>query len=82
MASGRPVVCTDAPHNSMVINKKTGFLIPYGDVNELAEKIIELFSDREMAEKMGLEGRKEAEEKYNWSEIGRKYYQVYKEVVR
>jgi len=80
MASGRPVVCTDAPHNSMVINKKTGFLIPYGDVNELADRIMELFSDREMAEKMGLEGRREAEEKYNWDDIGREYYEVMKEV--
>jgi len=82
MASGRPVVCTDAPHNSMVKDKKMGFLIPYGDINILAEKIMKLFGDRGLAEKMGIEGRKEAEEKYNWDEVGRKYYEVYKEVAR
>jgi len=80
MASGRPVVSTDAPHNSMVIDKKTGFLIPYGDVDMLAEKIMKLFSDRGLAERMGLEGRKEAEEKYNWDEVGRRYYEVYRGV--
>ena len=82
MASGRPVVCTDAPHNTMVVDKKTGFLVPCGDVDVLPEKIMKLFSDRELAEKMGLEGRKEAEEKYNWDEVGRRYYEVYKEVAR
>ncbi|CAD7778490.1 MAG: Glycosyltransferase Gtf1 [Candidatus Methanoperedenaceae archaeon GB50] len=82
MASGRPVICTDAPHNSMVIDKKTGFLIPYGDIDVLAEKIRKVLGDRELAGKMGLEGRKEAEEKYNWDEVGRRYYEVYKEVAR
>ncbi|RLJ06651.1 MAG: hypothetical protein DRP18_00210 [Candidatus Aenigmatarchaeota archaeon] len=80
MASGRPVVCTDAPHNSMVVNNKTGFLIPYGDVNELAEKIMKLFSDRGMGEKMGIEGRRKVEEEYDWNMIAEKYYKVYKKV--
>lgn len=81
MASGRPVVCTDAPHNSMVINEKTGFLIPFGDVDMLSKKIMMLFGDHRLAEKMGLEGRKEVEKKYNWDEIGRRYYEVFDSLV-
>ena len=80
MASGRPVICTIAPHNSMVIDNKTGFLIHYGDVDALAERIMKLFSDRDLAEKMGFYGRREVEEKYNWDLIGKKCYEIYQEV--
>jgi glycosyltransferase involved in cell wall biosynthesis len=80
MASGRPVVCTEAPHNSMVTDGRTGFLIPFGDVDMLCEKIITLFSNPGLAESMGLEGRKETEKKYNWYKIAREYYEVYQGV--
>lgn len=81
MASGRPVICTDASHNSMVINKKTGFLIPFGDVDMLSKKIMILFGDHELAEKMGFEGRRETEEKYNWDKVGKRYYEVINSLV-
>ena len=81
MASGRPVICTDAPHNSMVIDKKTGFLVPFGDYDAVANAILKLFSDDELACKMGAEGRKKAEKDHDWAKIGEKYYNVYREVV-
>jgi len=66
----------------MVVDKKTGFLIPFGDSDALSEKILGLLSDHELAGRMGREGRKKAEKHHNWDEIGRKYYEVYKEVAR
>jgi len=80
MASGRPVICTDAPHNSMVEDGKTGFLIPFGDIDTLAEKIICLFSNHKLAENMGIEGRKKAEREHNWEKIAEGYYKVFREV--
>jgi len=80
MSIGRPVISPDALHNSMVTSK-TGFKLHYNDCIECASKIKELFGDFKMAQKMGKEGRKEAERNYNWSNIGRKYYEVYKEVI-
>jgi len=81
MATGRPVVCTDAPHNSMVINNKTGLKISL-NTEEWAEKIMDLFADREKSQKMGFIGRKEVEEKYDRDKIGQKYYKVYQEVCK
>jgi len=81
MASGRSVICTDAPHNSMVVDKKTGFLIPFGDVDMLVEKIMVLFGDKGLAERMGMEGRKKVENEYNWNDIARAYYNTFQEVM-
>ena len=81
MATGRPVICTDAPHNSMVEDGKTGFLIPIGGVDILSERIMQLFGDVGLAEKMGVEGRRKAEEEHNWGKIADEYYKVFCEVI-
>jgi len=76
MASGRPVITTEAPHNSMVTNGKTGYKVTLSP-DIIAEKILRLFDDRNLAEKMGKTGRKVVEKYYNWDVIGKKYYEVY-----
>jgi len=81
MATGRAVICTDAPHNSMVEDANTGFLIPWGDSDILAEKIIYLFENYKVAEKMGREGRRKVENEHSWGEIAKEYYNVFQEVV-
>lgn len=81
MASGRPVVCADAPHNSMVTDKRTGFLIPLGDINILSEKIMQLFGNAELAMQMGVAGRRKAEKEHNWGKIAEEYYKVFCEVI-
>jgi len=82
MATGRPTICTNAPHNSMVEDGNTGFLIPWGNSDILAEKIIYLFGHYSLAEKMGMEGRKKVEREYNWDRIAEEYYKVFCEVAR
>jgi len=82
MATGRPTICTKAPHNSMVEDGNTGFLIPWGNSDILAEKIIYLFGHYSLAEKMGIEGRKKVEREYNWDRIAEEYYKVFCEVAR
>ena len=81
MATGRPVVCTNAPHNSMVDDGETGFLLPFGDVEELVEKLMRLVKDRRLAERMGAKARKKAENEYDWGNIAKRYYKVFEEVV-
>lgn len=81
MASGRAVVCADAPHNSMIEDGKTGFLIPIGGVDILSERIMQLFGDVELAEKMGVAGRRKAEKEHNWGKIAEGYYKVFCEVI-
>ena len=43
-------------------DNKTGFLVDPGNPDQIAEKIIQLFSDRKLMEQMGKNARKKAEQ--------------------
>ena len=58
-AGGKPVVAFDVDGaRELVINGKTGFLIPPKNISLLTEKLIFLLKNPEIACKMGEEGRK------------------------
>jgi len=65
----------------VVDDGENGFLVPPGDVDVLAEKIQVLLGDREMRAAFGVHGRKKAETRYSWREIGRDLEKVYQEVL-
>jgi glycosyltransferase involved in cell wall biosynthesis len=53
-ASGKPVVATGAGGMlSAVRDGDTGFLVSFGDKNQLSEKILRLLEDERLAHKMG-----------------------------
>jgi len=81
MAIGRPVICTDAPHNSMVEDGKTGFLVPFGNSNVVAEKVITLFKNKMLAKKLGIRGRRKVETGHDWNKIAKEYYETFQEVI-
>lgn len=60
MVMGLPVVATDCPCGAprMVIeHEKNGLLIPVGDEQAMAEAILRLIEDRELAERLGDQAR-------------------------
>ncbi|MCM8766757.1 MAG: glycosyltransferase family 4 protein [Candidatus Omnitrophica bacterium] len=59
LAGGKPVVAFDVDGaKEIVINWKTGFIVPPEDVELLKEKIIYLLENSEISAKMGKEGQK------------------------
>ncbi len=59
MASGKPVIATEVGGvKDLVKNKKTGFLVPPRDVEQLADRTIQLLKDERLRKVMGEEGRK------------------------
>jgi glycosyltransferase involved in cell wall biosynthesis len=76
MASGRPVVCTDEPHNSMVEDGETGFKIPWDAPGEVADRLVQLANDPALADDMGRRARSVVEERYLWDRIAREYHDV------
>ncbi|MDO8669436.1 MAG: glycosyltransferase family 4 protein [Candidatus Buchananbacteria bacterium] len=65
-ASGKPVVSTATTGAKEIIEDgKNGFLVPIGDAEKLAEKIIWLLQNQEEAKKMGAYGRELAKERYS-----------------
>jgi len=58
MASAKPViVCHGGVARDLVMNGYNGFLVRYGDLEELASCILKLVKNQKFARKMGLNGR-------------------------
>jgi len=61
MSSGRPVIgTTPGGHEDMIDDGETGFLVPGGNANALAEAMARLVDDEALRERMGREARERA----------------------
>ncbi len=61
-----PCVVTDIPGcREVVVTDRNGLLVALGDINALAEAVIELLDDHERAHKMGVEARCLALERFD-----------------
>jgi len=59
MAAGKPVVGADVPGlREVVADRLTGYLVPVGDAEALAAKLLALLSDECLAREMGANGLK------------------------
>ncbi|MCK5173263.1 MAG: glycosyltransferase family 4 protein [Planctomycetes bacterium] len=78
MVLGKPVVATDVlGTQELVVDGETGFLVPLGDAETIAQKIELLANDREMREQMGDSGLKRVTSKFNESHITDLLYEFY-----
>lgn len=66
MATGRPVITTDAPGCSeTVVDGENGFLVPVCDASALAAAMSRLIASPELAERMGRRSREIAVSRYS-----------------
>lgn len=76
-------VVTDLPAmKDIIIDGKTGFVVPQKNVQKLAEKIISLLDDPEMGRSVGKEGRRFVAERYDWDKIARQYAALIESITR
>lgn len=82
MASGLPVVSTrcGGPETS-VINGETGFLVPAGDAEALADAIRNLLDDPMLRSRMGEAARYRAEDRYSLCVAAKVFLDAYDEVL-
>jgi glycosyltransferase involved in cell wall biosynthesis len=70
-ACGTPTVASDSPGlRDSVVDGETGFLVPHGDVNALAEKIATLLQQPDRRDAMGRGARRFAE-RFSWDGAAR-----------
>jgi glycogen synthase len=82
MACERPVVASAVGGiPEVVVNEKTGLLVPPADPRALGEVISRILNDRPMARNMGKEGRKRVEEHFSWTSIAQKTKSLYEELL-
>ncbi len=82
LSYGRPVVATRVGGLAEVVREgESGYLVPPGDPQALAEAIDHLLADPQAAQAMGTRGRAMVEERYSWTRIAASTCQVYEETL-
>ncbi|MEK7571700.1 MAG: glycosyltransferase family 4 protein [Patescibacteria group bacterium] len=80
MACGTPVITM--PLSAMALQAKEGKHLLVGKTpDELAEKTVQLLTDKKLYEAISKKGREHIEEKYSWKEIGKELEKVYESAV-
>lgn len=80
-ACGTPVIASDVPGlRDSVSNGKGGYLLPYGNVEIFAEKIIEIINDHKQREILSTDAKNWAEN-FSWEKSGLDFLSIINENV-
>jgi len=81
MAAGLPVISTDGVGVRDTVNDGVdGLLAKAGDPVSLAEKMVEIQTNRERREQLVTHGFESAQNKYDWSVVGKMFESLYLEL--
>ncbi len=82
MVLGKPVVATEGGGtNEIVVDKKTGFLVPPKSPDVFVEKMLYLLDNPEKAKQMGESGKQRIYDHFNLDKMTEIYYQLYKRMM-
>ncbi len=81
MASGKPVICLDIGGPALHIQGGCGIKIVPKNldyvINEMVNALERLYLDKELRIKMGMVGRRRAEQFYLWERLGERLQEIY-----
>jgi glycosyltransferase involved in cell wall biosynthesis len=67
-------VVTDLPAmQDIIVDGKTGLVVPQKNIRKLAEKVVLLLDDQKLRESLGREGRRHVLRNFDWTIIAEKY---------
>ncbi|MHA1754215.1 MAG: GT4 family glycosyltransferase PelF [Candidatus Odinarchaeia archaeon] len=81
MATGTPVVVTDVGGAGEPV-EGCGFVVPPGDVDQFAEKILEILQNEELAKKFSKNARKKVLNEFSLNKLMDEYNKVYLELIK
>jgi phosphatidyl-myo-inositol alpha-mannosyltransferase len=79
LACATPVVASDISGYRDVMTPETCVAFPPGDVDALADAVVELLADEPRREAMGIAGRRLAQSRYAWDAIARTLLDIYEQ---
>ncbi|MHC1716425.1 MAG: glycosyltransferase family 4 protein [Candidatus Dojkabacteria bacterium] len=75
---GKPVLaCNNSVMKEIIDDDLNGYLIDYGNIGMISDMIMRLLKDKELAKKIGENGKTKVYEKYNWNKNLKKLDQIY-----
>ena len=78
MACAKPVIASNLPGVRGVFKKgKHGLLAQPDNVDDLANKVKAILSDKNLARKMGQAGKELVKKKYTWEKVGKRLNSIY-----
>lgn len=82
MAAGVPIIGTPVGGiQDFLKDGETGLFCKVGDPTDIADKIIVIFSDDELKNRLVVNARKLVEEKYSWDEIAAEFDKLYQKTM-
>ena len=81
MAAGRPTVSNRTGDLIALFKKNKIGLLASDEPSDVAEKVIQILSDKQLADEMGGTARQTAEKYYDWGILARKLERCFKEVL-
>jgi glycosyltransferase involved in cell wall biosynthesis len=79
MALGKPVVATsDGGNPELILEGKTGFLVPRHNTEVLTDRVLRLLDSRALAEEFGMEGRLRIETSFSLDAMTNAYLCLYR----
>ncbi len=83
MAAGRACITTQISSMPEIVkNNISGIIVPPKDSNSLAEACLKIISDKDLANKMGLEGKRLVKEKFGIGKMIDNYEEVFSELLK
>ncbi len=77
MAAGRPLVVTDAGGLGHLVPDEGGFKVPPRDAGALADALLRVLRNPEMARRMGEINRRQVDEHHSWPRVAQRLESVY-----
>jgi len=76
---GLPVITNVTPE--LIKETECGVLVDYNDLQQIRSAVIELRDNLELRQKLGTNGRKAFEQKYNWGNMEKKLHSLYEGMI-
>ena len=80
IAMGKPVIMSKISEQNVITWSEGGVQIQPGNVDELADGLIDLICDEKLRKTMGAKGRNYAEENLSWDKMALKLVEIYESV--
>ena len=82
LAAGVPIIGTSVGGIPDIINEgRTGLFCKVDDAHDLAQKILLLLDNNDLASRIGENGRRLVEEKFSWSAIAQSYNNIFEHLL-
>jgi|WetSurMetagenome_2_1015567.scaffolds.fasta_scaffold00094_39 glycosyltransferase involved in cell wall biosynthesis len=81
MSCGKPVVATASGGMPEIVSDgETGFIVPKRDEKLLAERIVTLLKNKDLASSMGTKGRERVIAEFTWEKVAQRLIRVYERI--